>query len=657
MKSNFLKNFLLCIFLCSIFTLQGQNPISYPLEFIQQPYDIVHYDALIDLRNGLERKISGWCEIKSIWKENAINKNFYFHLRDLKVDSVFFNSSPVNFTFHKDDTLDYSYYIVNNLFGLENDTFRVKIFYSGTMTDEGGNLPFGGVFLIDSILFSIGVGMNNQYVSTTQHWLPCYDHPSDKATYSLKFITPKEFTIATNGKTSLFGYTSDSLPIWESSSNFPIATYLLTFAMGKFKTMELDEWKMPQNIEAIIYFVPKDETAVQFAFKNFSKYFFTMQNFFGKYPFDKIGYVVVPFFYGAMEHQSMITFPLNEVYRLYYYKDTNNIMAFHEFSHQWFGNSVSPLDFRDVWFNEAFATYSEAFYLERILGENAYLNNLIEKKNNYLDDGISYEGIIPMYGYTRKPPVSNYPATIYWKGAVVVGMLRYYLGDENFFGILRSYLDLFAYQSRSTFDFINYCIYYTGENLNWFFDQWVFGKGYPILDISVKQYPKGESYCSAEIHIKQTQPSDFGTYIKVPIEFNFIIDNNKFFDTVIVLDQTEQIFWLDSIPKFSNFKVNQGKKVVSLFTSNNFLTVEDNQDEEDVKIFANLNEIIIFFPESLNYENLKIFDIFGNEVHFNEVSKSNRIISLNVQNFSSGVYYLTFIYKGKAINKVLTIVR
>lgn len=657
MKSYIFKDFLLCIFLCSLFTLQGQNPISYPLEFIQQPYDIVHYDALIDLRNGLERKISGWCEIKSVWKENAIDKNFYFHLRDLKVDSVFFNISPVNFTFRKDDTLDYSYYVVNNLSGLENDTFRVKIFYSGTMTDEGGNRPFGGVFLTDSILFSIGVGMNNQYVSTTQHWLPCYDHPSDKATYTLKFITPKDFTIASNGKTRLFGYTSDSLPIWESTSNFPIATYLLTFAMGKFKTMKLDEWNLPQNIEAIVYYLPKDESAVKFSFQNFSKYFFTLQNFFGKYPFDKVGYVIVPFFFGAMEHQSMITFPRNEVYRLYYYKDTNNIMALHEFSHQWFGNSVSPLDFRDVWFNEAFATYSEAFYLERIFGENAYLNNLIEKKNNYLDDGISYEGIIPMYGYTRKPPVSNYPATIYWKGAVVVGMLRYYLGDETFFELLRSYLDLFAFQSRSTFDFINYCINFTGENLNWFFDQWVFGKGYPMLEIKVKQYPLNDKYCSAEIHIKQTQPSDYGTYFKLPVEFNFTIDTDETFDTVIVLDKTEQIFWLDTIPKFSSFKVNQGKKVVSLFTSNNYLSVEKNEFEENVQVLTAPNEIIIFFSNSTFNYNIKIFDALGKEVYFDVTSHSNRFISLNAQNISSGVYYLTFFHNGKVINKVFTIAR
>ena len=651
MKNTFLKEFLVCIFLCSFFNLHAQNPISFPLEFKPQPYDILHYDAYIDLRQGMDKFVSGICEIKSIWTQNVTSSNFYFHLRELSIDSVFYNDSPIDYIFHEEDTMDYSYYIIPNLQGNFNDTFRVKIYYSGTMTNEVGSKPFGGVFLADSILFAIGVGMHNQYVSTTQHWLPCYDHPSDKATFHFQFITPKDFTIATNGITRLAGYTNDGYPIWESSSTFPIATYLMTFAMGKFNTMKLDEWDLPSNIESIVYYPPQDEEAVRFAFNHFAKYFYAMQNRYGRYPFEKIGYVIVPFSEGAMEHQTMITFPKSVVHDIYNSKDTNNIMALHEFSHQWFGNSVSPLDFRDAWFNESFATYSEAAFLELISGKDAYLKDLLQKKNYYLNYSTKYEGILPIYGFSRKPPSSNYPSTIYWKGAVVVGMLRYYLGDEKFFDLIRTYLDQFAYQSRSTFDFINFCNYYLTENINWFFDQWIFGKGYPILNINVIQHPLSDTLSSIEIKISQVQPKDYGLYIHLPIEFNFKLAENRSIDTVLEMNQIEQTFVLDSFPRILNLSVNQGKKVVSLFSANFFLSTEEDRQESTPQIEITPKEIIIKSSDRAQTLNYAIYDIFGNEIIRQTVMQSEEVVPLDIISLANGVYFITVDTKIGKIHK------
>jgi len=656
MKSSTLKDFFVCILICSFLPLQAENPISFPLEFKPQPYDILHYDALIDLRKGLDKLVFGVCEITSTWTQNVSNANFYFHLRDLTVDSIFFNNIPIDCIFHKEDTLDYSYYLIPNLQGNLSDTFRVKIYYSGTMTKEESNRPFGGVFLSDSNLFSIGVGMKTQYVSTTQHWLPCYDHPSDKATFNFQFITPMDFTVATNGITRLAGYTHDGYPIWKSSSPFPIATYLMTFAMGKFKIMKLDEWNLPGNIESIVYYTPKDEEAVKFAFNNFAKYFYALQGRFGRYPFEKIGFVVVPFPLGAMEHQTMITFPQDVVYDMYNSKDTNNLMALHELSHHWFGNSVSPLDFRDAWFNESFATYSESAFLELIEGKDAYFKDLLQKKNNYINYATRYEGILPLYGYTRTPPSSNYPITIYWKGAVVVGMLRYHLGDERFFDLIRTYLDVFSYQSRSTFDFINFCNFYLTENLNWFFDQWIFGKGYPILDIKVTQRLLSDTLGSIEIKISQVQTRDYGFYTKLPVELNFKLDQNRSFDTVLLMNQIEETFILDTMPRILTFNVNQGKKVVSLFLATTFLTTEETKIEKMPSIEITPTEIIIKSSNSLQNLTFSIYDIFGNEIIRQEI-QSERIFPFNISSLANGVYFINVNSCAGKIHKSFVICR
>jgi aminopeptidase N len=538
--------------------------------------------------------------------------------------------------------------MLSNLRGAENDTCVVTIYYSGVATNEGGKSPFGGVFLEDSVLFANGVGFHNEYVSATQHWLPCYDHPSDKATFRFIFLYPKGFAIATNGKTEQISSLDDTTEMLVSSSKYPIATYLMTFAMGKFKKMELDPWNLPSNLAKEVFYLPEDEDAVKFAFNNFAKYFYALQNRYGRYPFEKIGYVVVPFNNGAMEHQTMITFPRNQVLSLYSKKDTNNIMALHELSHQWFGNSVSPLDFRDAWFNESFATFSEASFLEMMYGTDAYLKDLLVKKNYYINYVVKNEGLLPLYNFPRKPPSSNYPATIYVKGAVVIGMLRYLLGDELFFDVVRNYLDQFAYQSRSTNDFLNYTIAYTNLNLYWFFEQWVFQAGYPILEMNAKQYVKSNNTSSLLLTIKQVQPENYGTYFNVPVELNFQLPNNKSFDTVVILNSKEQTYWFDTIPTFITLSSNLGRKVVSLFSSTVYTSVEaDTQD--DLTIYNNNDKVIVKLNTQSNSIDYAIFDILGRKLAESTTFSQNGYFQIPLSGISNGLYILMLRDRGKII--------
>ncbi len=644
------SDFFILFLIISSFLSYSQNPISLPTEYKQQPFDVVHYDATIDLLKGMEKRISGVCSIYFKWTQNPQGKNFYFHLKDLNVDSAFYLGKKVSVTFQREDTLDYSYYILSNLEGNEGDTVVATIYYSGVATNEGGNNPFGGVFLIDSVFFANGVGFQNEYVSATQHWLPSYDHPSDKATFKFKFIFPLGFQVATNGKIEEFGLVGDSANYIVASSKFPIATYLMTFALGRFKKATLDPWNLPGNIEKVVYYLPQDEEAVLFAFNNFAKYFYSLQNRFGRYPFEQIGYVVVPFENGAMEHQTMITFPSNYVQRLYTNRDTNNIMALHELSHQWFGNSVSPLDFRDAWFNESFATFSESVYLDMMFGTDAYLKDLLRKKNYYINYVTKKEGLLPLYGFSRKSPSSNYPSTIYVKGAVVIGMLRYMLGDEMFFDLIRNYLDYFAYQSCSTNDFLNYSVGYTLQNLYWFFEQWVFQSGYPNLEIRVTQYVHNLNKASAFLTIRQTQPHSYGQYFNIPVELNFLLPNNKTLDTVVILPFNELTSWIDSLPPFVSFNTNLGRKVVSLFSSNIYTSIEE-ENREDYYCFYLNDKVIIRIPVVTAMVDFSIYDVFGRLVFSGKNHITNGLAQIDVSFLSNGIYFV-FIDTGNGWKKM-----
>lgn len=645
MKYSNVRYAILCIFLYSI-GLCAQKPISLPTLYQPQAFDVLDYDADLDLRQGLTKYISGRCSIRFVWVTNSLNENFYFHLRDLKVDSAFLGEKKVVPEFRKEQNIDYSYYQINFTSVAVGDTQTVVIYYSGYMTAESSNPPFGGVFLKDSVLFAIGVGLRNEYVSTTQHWLPVYDHPSDKATYSIRFRVPPGYVIAANGRTFEVP-TSDTLAetVWVTSSKFPIATYLLTFAMGKFKTTTVGSQYLPKSIEFVVYYLPQYEDAAIHSFKNFYHTFFAFQNRFGRYPFEKIGFVLVPFSAGAMEHQTMITMPQADALNLFQRKDTVNLLAAHEFAHQWFGDMVTPLDFRDAWLSESFATFSESVFLEMLFGYDRYLEKLVEKKNDYFNKIIPYEGVLPLYNFRRTPPSSNYPGTIYNKGAVVVGMLRYLLGDDKFFELLRTYLDSNAYQSRSTQDFESFCNNYLGENISWFFEQWIYGKGYPIVEATVSKFPRGQDSVDVLVKVRQAQSENLGRYINLPLELNFKTGTKQYFDTVLVMRAVEQEFLLEGIPEFSGLEINRGAKVVSLLQSSVHLDVTElNSGTPTGKIFqilySNRNTITLKFNIQHRSYHFRVFDILGRVVTEGEIDAEKEIETINLPELNRGLYLI-----------------
>lgn len=645
----FYKQMKKILLLFLLFFLQGSpafSQISKPTEFIPQAFDILHYDVWLDLTKGMEKFIAGKSKMIFVVKENPLSACLYFHLRDLTIDSAFFDDTIfVDPEPQTDSEIDYLYYKICNLPGSINDTHSVTVYYSGYATNEGGENPFGGVFLLDSILFANGVGFRNDYVSTTQHWLACYDHPSDKATYRISFRIPSGLTIATNGITKFIKRLDDGSEIWETNSRFPIATYLLTFALGPFIEIQPGYEYLPESLIYSIFCTKKDSLAVQWAFRNFYHNFFAMQNRWGRYPFEKIGYVVVPFERGAMEHQTMITFPSSVVNDLFNERDTLNLMACHEFAHQWFGNSVSPVDFRDVWFNESFATYSESILYELIIGKDAYFRKLLFDKDIYIRQIIGFEGALPLYNFPRKYPSSNYPSTIYYKGSVVIGMLRYHLGDDVFFDMMRYYLDSNAYTSKSTEDFVNFCESFSQEDLQWFFNQWIYGKGYPNFDIKVQKTKISENFAKVRLRFRQIQPKTYGSYLNVPVEINFLLSDSSRFDTVVVVPNVECEIELDSIPDFVSIGFNGGKKVVGLYTYALYLNSEDENQNDNFRILwqNDTKTVLITFP---NEEEclISIFDLFG-RIHYIEKHNpaNNNPFLLNFSMLPKGIYFVQLI--------------
>jgi aminopeptidase N len=160
----------------------------------------------------------------------------------------------------------------------------------------------------------------------------------------------------------------------------------------------------------------------------------------------------------------------------------------HEAAHQWWGNMVTPRTWHDIWLSEGFATYGEVLFRERMYGADP--GQLLRQRDDGLASG-RLRGTV--YAEDATDPFDDIPA-IYTKGAWVVHMLRYLLGEDRFFAALREYGRRFAYANASTEDVQRVFSEFYGASLEWFFEQWVYAPMRPIYAFAWSVQPDGAGY-------------------------------------------------------------------------------------------------------------------------------------------------------------------
>ena len=502
--------FLLALLLVSATPALSQ--VSSPTFFRPQVFDVEHYDADITFPNPAAKTIVGTCRIAVRWTSDTTALTFPVNLRGLQIDSAFvingkrLRTTAARVGSEQVDTMHYA--IAINDVVAKNRIDTIEVHYSGTMTNEGGAGAWGGVHFQDSILYCLGVGFASPNVSATQHWLPCYDHPSDKATLRARFTVPDaQWLVASNGVASPVAIAPSGAATYEWTERQPSATYLFTFAAGRYIRLTAN------GVVPHEYYVRRrDSNSATIAFSLVPRMTETYARLFGAYPFAKVGYYASQL--GSMEHQGMIAIALREVQR----KDTANIVAAHELAHQWFGDCVTPQDFRYAWLSESFATFSESVWLEQLRGPTAYIASVQSKARSYITQIAPNEGIFPLENYPRASPSSNYPATIYQKGAVVLAMARAIAGDSAFFDALRVYVQRNAYGNATTSTFQDAIRPALGERTDAFFNEWVTGKGWAQLEVE-------NDITARVVHVRQVQQekfSDWPLFSTLPLNVSYM---------------------------------------------------------------------------------------------------------------------------------------
>ncbi|MFP4370426.1 MAG: M1 family aminopeptidase [Candidatus Kapaibacterium sp.] len=510
---------------------------SGPFENVPQNFDVLSYSAEIELPDIPEPYIKGRNTITLTWNPQADDHHFYFHLHSLSVDSVKYKDSLILFSREESET-DFYYSVELD----DEDSSVIDIYYHGIMTVEDNAAAWGGVHSDNGMVYALGVGFLNDYVSATRHWLPCYDHPSDKALFEAVFTVSPPNTVASNGL-MIDSAESDGKKLLHWKQESECSTYLLTFAAGPlFRT----DYTQPGGVPIHVYHLEHDN--IDPVLSSLPQQVEIMESYFTPYPLEKVGYVITNV--GSMEHQGLISFSRSLLNNPAAGKET----ALHELSHMWFGDHVSPMDFRDAWLNEGFAVFCESLDADYNSGRTEYLNSVNKSINNYLSNISQSEGVFPLYDFKASGSPTNYPQTIYQKGAGVMALLREKLGDGDFFKALNNYLIKYAEANTSSELFKEELEKQYGMQLDDFFNSWVYGRGWPELALSFEGYTV-EGFVDVhyvnKMRVRQVQPKSYGGYNYVPVALYF---NQSDTTLPFIMTSIDTTFHFGDYIMFNNIK-------------------------------------------------------------------------------------------------------
>jgi aminopeptidase N len=339
-----------------------------------------------------------------------------------------------------------------------------------------------------------------------RQWLPMIDHPSDKATSEFLVTAPAKYQVVANGTLQEELDLGEGRRMTHWKQSVPIASWLNNIGVAQFSSrhfataagVPLETWVFPQDREnGIVTFEGPTRQAIEF-----------FASHIGPYPYEKLADVQVAGMGGGMEHASAIFFGERSVTN----RPAFSLVA-HEIAHQWFGDSVTEKDWDDAWLSEGFATYFASLATEFYEGRDAFLGAMRRSRTNVLTMEERTPGVAVVHDNLPEIQDGRAPVPIvYQKGGWTLHMLRGVIGTEKFWAGIREYYRRFRDSNASTEDLRRVMEETSGADLDWFFQQWLYRPGSPVVS-------GGWKYNSAakvvEIELAQTQS---GAAYRLPLE-------------------------------------------------------------------------------------------------------------------------------------------
>jgi len=471
------------IFLGILISLSAQ--CAYSQHILENKYDVKQY--ILDLQiSDTSAVISGNVTVKAVatvpvdtFAIELIN-TLVANQTYMIVDSVFING--VSKTFQHQNHLIFIPTIAPIP---QNELFSAQIFYHG----KAKSYSYMGNGVLINSQSNTTFSYSHSESFGAKIWFPVKQTLTDKADSTIFYITTDSSN--TTGSNGLH-ISKMILPNGKCKhkwvSHYPIDYYLISFVVGRPYEDRTFYTPLPNQDSLFMqYLLIPDSTTDSYynvALEKLNQIIYLYSVKFGMYPFknEKFGVSIAD---GGMENQTMITISGIDT-SIFCYPLACLWVSAHETAHQWFGDYVTSATWNDIWITEGIATYAE-YVATQYLESQIRADSMIIRSNNYVKSISGGSVYVPISQSTNTVRIFDGRLS-YFKGASVMHMLRNEINNDSiFFAALRNYLNAFAYSTATTEDFKQSVASTTSINFDDFFNQWIYGEGYPIFHINWSQ--------------------------------------------------------------------------------------------------------------------------------------------------------------------------
>ncbi len=344
-----------------------------------------------------------------------------------------------------------------NIPAFSSKTYRLIINYNGE--------PDNGL-IIGKNKFGDKTWFGDNWPNRARFWLPCVDHPADKATVTWMVDAPEKYTVVANG---LQQPNMGNIRFFSEPN--PIPVKVATIGIAQLSVKQL---KFKDSISVNNYMYPKTFAKQPKKMDVALEVLSFFDSIIGPYPFAKLNNVQSTTMFGGMENANNIFYDEHVTDRPFPMED----LIAHEIAHQWFGNSVTEKDFSHIWLSEGFATFFTNYYLEKKYGEG-YV------KKRFVKDYSTAEAFLltnsrPVID-TTKDLMSLLNANSYQKAGLFLQALRLKIGEDNFILAVKNYYAKYKFKNADTNDFKKEVALVVKTNLDDFFKTWLYTATLPKM--------------------------------------------------------------------------------------------------------------------------------------------------------------------------------
>jgi aminopeptidase N len=477
-------------------------------------YDVKFYHLDLQVSDS-STYIQGYTDILLESRVPSLEHVVFDLSNALQTDSVFAGGQKLQFV-HNKNALQANLVSAASTGTLET----IRVYYHGLGKNSGS---YSGIYNKFNSSWNKRITWTLSEPFSAMNWFPCKQDLADKADSVYVFLSTDSILKAgSNGSLTARVSLPGNRVRYEWKSRYPIAYYLISFAVGDYmdysfyvkKENEIDSLLVQNYIYNNPVYFEQNKQAIDITGDLIRLY----ANLFGSYPFEneKYGHCVAPLG-GGMEHQTMTT-----LVNFYF------LLVAHELAHQWFGDYITCSTWQDIWINEGFASYCEYISNQQLKSQtmaDLWINDIQENVKSKPDGSV----YVPENMAQDEDRIFDYRLT-YNKGAAIIHMIRQEVGNDSlFFKTLASFLQQYRNGTASGLDFRDHLQNITGKDFTAFFEQWYFGEGYPIHSISWNQQ-------TDTLIVNSLQTVSAGTPLfTVPLEFKITFNSR---DTLITLRQT-----------------------------------------------------------------------------------------------------------------------